>query len=313
MTNQKLNSTVALAKILGQTPESVQLAEESETLTEMVNKFNDSNKVFSLSELSDYTKNTQTNQIKSIIEHDNIPSELYNKVKGTVMEQAERNFKREHDYTGDYDDFTGLINNIISDKSKQPNESKKEDLIKISDLESRLNDVGKTMQLNEQFRTQILQHEETLNQKTGEITQKYQSQILKDRMDRIIEKVPFADGDNDFTRELLKDGFINKLKKSTEFKFNETDDIVSYNRETGSLITNKVDGFQPFEKVIEQSVIDFNVPIKQIKEGDNITSTSYQQNGGINNIQDAQKYIEDNQIFGHQAQSEVFAKIPVKQ
>lgn len=310
MSDTKLNSIVALANILGETPENIQIAEEKGELTGLIDKFNNGHKIFSLTELNEYGKNHQNNYIKTLLEGENIPSDLYNKIKGTALEQLERKIKRNYEFQEDYEGTEDLLEKLIASQSKQPNESKTEDLAKIKELEDRLNTFGEVMQKNEQFRNQILKHDEILNNKTSEITQKYQHKILSDKLNGLISKIPFNHGDNEFTLSLLKEGFQKSLNNNIEFGFDESDKIFAKSKETGALITDKVGSPLTLDKVIEKLVTDLKVPLREIKQGDNITSTPYNQNQA-KSLEDVRKRIEEKPGMSIQEQLKAMNEVSV--
>ena len=296
--SNKLNSTVALAGILGIEPQAVQIAEEKGELENIITKFKTDNQVFTLMELEDFKRNSEKSFIQKITSGDNqIPNELYNYIKGAVLEKIERKLKREYDFSGNYENFNDLVEGIISESSKQPAESKKEDLEKIAELENTVNEYMKTAQQAEKYRNQILQFEDEKNKTVNEITGKYQNRILSDKLSRLINQIPFDDSDNEFTANLLKDGFRNKLSESVEWKFDENDNIIAVNKTTGGLLTDKVGNPLDIDKVVKQYVTEFKVPLKQPKQGDNIKSNTYGTTT-IKTIDDALKVAEQKGITG---------------
>jgi hypothetical protein len=305
----KLNSVVALATLIGKSPEQVQVAEEKGELENVIAEFNNNSKVFSLTEISDLKQNTEKLFIDNLIKGNDIPQDLYNKVKGTVLEQTERRIKRNYEFDGEYNNFDELLDNIITTSAKQPNESKKEDIEKIKELETRLTDYAKTAQLNQDLKTQILNHEQILLQKTSEIENKYQTRILNEKLNEKIKQIPFADSDNEATRKALINGFEYNLRNSIDFKFSDEGKIVAYDKETQSLITDKVGGALDLSKVIENQVKASGLALKAVKQGDDIQSTTY--SNGFKTREDVQKYIADKNIVGLQEQAELYAKLPV--
>jgi hypothetical protein len=307
-TVEGLSASVALAKIIGSTPEQVQEAEKSGTLDQVVQSFENEKQVFTVSELGTYANNVKQKYIKQLLDsNDNdIPGDLYKKVKGTVMEQFERKIKRSYDFDGDYENAEDLVNKVIFDKSKKPADSKPEDLQKIKELTEKLNDFGDVMQKNQKFVQTIEQFEQSKQEELNSVRNKYQSMILDNRLSGVLDKIPFRDESEDM-KEAMKNAFITKLNNTVEFKFDENDNLVPINIETKEVMQdNKLEPLS-MESVISGLVEKNDFMLKQVKQGDNIVSTNGKRQV-IKSQADAAKYITDNNITDLNAQSEVYGK-----
>ena len=307
----KLNSIVALAKIVGKTPEEVQIAEENGTLESVIIDFNAANKVFSLIDVQELKSNTEKAYVENLLTGNDIPSDIYNKVKGTILQKKERELKREFNFDGSHENFDDLINELIKSNSKQPNESKQSDLERIKELETQSVEYAKIAQQNLDFKNQILANDENLLTKTNEIHGHYQTRILNDKLGLELSKIPFADHDDPNILKLVKKGFEKDLKENVNFKFNDEGKIIAYKNSDNSLITDKVGNPLGLTNVIESELKIQKISMKKVKQGDNISSTSFQ--GGLKTTQDVNNHIKENNISSLSEQMKLHESISVKE
>ena len=311
-TEQKLNSYTALGKIWKIEPKLIKEAEENGTLDELQGKFSNDNSVLSLAEKTEFARNLKDNYLKELETTPNLPQNLYDKIKGGVLEKQERVLKNAYDYDGKYANFNELLDGIITAKSKQPNESKSADVEMIKDLRKQISTTGDVAQQNLTLRNTVTGFEDAKKVEIDSLISKYETDKRNNLIERNIKKIPFEYYDDKNMKVLAESGFKSAFNDKVEIKFNDELIPIYYDKTTGIRIDNGVGTAMKTADVFAKIVKEGNVTLKKVTGGADIQSSK----GGVNVIRtmdDARKYIEDNKITDMDKQFEIFDKIPVKQ
>ncbi len=111
----KKEDVVAIAGLLKITAEEVTKAIEDGGVSDLVAKYNDGNKIFSNNDFSVFQENLKR-QAMLDLDKTKLPKDLYDYVKGSVLEKAEKGLAKKFGIA-EFDGLDGLVDKIIETKS----------------------------------------------------------------------------------------------------------------------------------------------------------------------------------------------------
>jgi len=137
----KQEDVAALAGLLNSTAEEVGHAVENGTVSELINGFLPTVRIFAEKDFQTLSENLKRQALMEI-DKTKLPKDIYDYVKGSVLEKAEKTLARQYG-VDKYEGFDNLVEEIIKTKSKTPSDEEtkalKQRIIEIeTDYKSRL-------------------------------------------------------------------------------------------------------------------------------------------------------------------------------
>ncbi len=307
----KLSAILALSKLIGKTGEEIAKHEEDGTLAEIMAAYNNKNVHYSETDKAELISNTRNAYLKELVESDNeLPTELFGRIKGSVLQQKERQLKNEFSFDGSFDGLDDLINKVIMSKQKEPNESRPEDLAEIEKLKGSLVDYHSIITKNQHLVQQATGFDEKLLNEKTELTNTYQDKIKQMQLDSIINNIAFEDNGSAEVREILSFGFLNKLSATAQFQFDENLNLIGKDPQTDTVILDKLGNPATPKAIIENGLKTFKIPLKEVKQGANIVSTDGEASK-FKTIEEVNKYASQQGITDPDVIGELYDKYNV--
>ena len=166
----KQEDVTALAALLNLTAEDVKAAEEG-GLSELINQFLPTVKIMPVKDFDTFTENLKRQAITEL-DKTKLPREVFEYVKGSVLEQKEKSLAKQYGVT-DYQNFDNLVEEIIKTKMKTPPDV---DTQKLKD---------RIVELEDQHKTEL-----------ASVAKTFDNRFIDMELNRAIDELPIeAEGD----------------------------------------------------------------------------------------------------------------------
>ncbi len=277
---------VVFAELLGLSAAVVDKAIEEKNLPQLITGY----KVFTTGEYDKLLDNVGKQAIDILKDtKKELPPEIYNRVRGTVLETEENRLKKKFGYSGEYKGMQELVENIVS-----------------AQVETVKNDSELTKE-NQRLKDLVKKNDEEWERKLTEAKSETGNYIISESLTKAISGIPIDAPDD--TLEELRSVIINNFKSNSQVKYENGKIIVS--DKNGKQFTDKVGDPLQLADVVKETLPKF-VKLKAITGG-RATDTQVVKGNGLGTIQnkaDLDKYFSDNKIAGNSMKAqEVIAEV----
>ncbi len=277
---------VVFAELLGLSAAVVDKAIEEKNLPQLITGY----KVFTMGEYDKLLDNVGKQAIDILKDtKKELPPEIYNRVRGTVLETEENRLKKKFGYSGEYKGMQELVENIVS-----------------AQVETVKNDSELTKE-NQRLKELVKKNDEEWERKLTDAKSETGNYIISESLMKAISGIPIDAPDD--TLEELRSVIINNFKSNSQVKYENGKIIVS--DKNGKQFTDKVGDPLQLADVVKETLPKF-VKLKAITGG-RATDTQVVKGNGLGTIQnkaDLDKYFSDNKIAGNSMKAqEVIAEV----
>ncbi len=266
---------VAFAELLGLSADVVNKAIDEKNLAQLISDY----KVFTKTEYDKLLDNVSRQAIDVLKDtKKELPPEIYNRVRGTVLETEENRLKKKYGYTGEHTNIQDLMEKIVS-----------------SQVETVKNDSELTKE-NQRLKELVKKNDTEWESKLNEAKAETGNYIINESLAKAISSIPIDAPDD--TLEELRSVIINNFKSNSNVKYEGGKIIVS--DRNGKPFTDKVGDPLQLADVVKETLPKF-VKLRQASGGRETETQVVKGNGlaTIKNRDDLTKYFADNKIAGN--------------
>lgn len=256
----KQEDVTALAGLLNSTADDVKAADENGGLSKLIDSFLPTVKMMPVKDFETFTENLKRQAITDL-DKTKLPREVFEYVKGSVLEQKEKTLAKQYNVT-DYQNFDNLVEEIIKTKMKTPPDA---DTQKLKD---------RIVELEEQHKSEL-----------ANVSKTFDNRFIDMELNRAINELPIeAEGDKLKNQQEV----VRAMVKAKHAFAVENDKILTI-RDGKTVTDTKLDPV-PLSEVVYGVAKDYvNLRPEQGGRGDKSSS------GGLGVI-NFTKYCEDNHL-----------------
>ena len=224
----KQEDVVALAALLNYTAEDVKTAVDNGGISELINGFLPTVKIMPEKDFATYSENLKRQAI-SELDKTKLPRDVYEYVKGSVLEKTERELAKKHGITENFNGVDDLVEQIIKTKTKA-----------VPDDESKL------------LKQRIVDLEKEWSEKLATASKGFEEKFIDTELGRVISELPIeAEGEKLTNQQRIVRAM---LKESFTFSLDEGVPVVM--KDGKPILDSKLDPV-PIKDVVYQFAKDY--------------------------------------------------------
>jgi len=263
---------VVFAELLGLSAAVVDKAIEEKNLPQLITEY----KVFNTEQYNKLLDNVGKQAIDILKDtKKELPPEIYNRVRGTVLETEENRLKKKFGYSGEHSGFQDLVEKIVS-----------------LQVETVKNDSELTKE-NQRLKDLVKKNDTEWEVKLNEAKQETANYIVSESLTKAISAIPIDAPDD--TLEELRTVIINNFKTNNTVKY-EGGKIIVLDK-NGKPFTDKVGDPLELSEVLKETRPKF-VKLKEATGGRATNTQSVKVNGlpGIRTREDFDNYVKEKKL-----------------
>jgi len=263
---------VVFAELLGLSAAVVDKAIEEKNLPQLITEY----KVFNTEQYNKLLDNVGKQAIDILKDtKKELPPEIYNRVRGTVLETEENRLKKKFGYSGEHSGFQDLVEKIVS-----------------LQVETVKNDSELTKE-NQRLKDLVKKNDTEWEVKLNEAKQETANYIVSESLTKAISAIPIDASDD--TLEELRTVIINNFKTNNTVKY-EGGKIIVLDK-NGKPFTDKVGDPLELSEVLKETRPKF-VKLKEATGGRATNTQSVKVNGlpGIRTREDFDNYVKEKKL-----------------